>query len=93
MGLSSYDIIKEQTIPYVYPVNTTAATRDIAGLLAEAANLRNMYTIGRLGLFCYISMANAIEKAYILAQIIADKRLGTPDSKYRHYVDIRNDLW
>jgi hypothetical protein len=74
---------------YVYPISG----QNIDNELDYIASLNNVYSIGRQGLFCYVSMANAWEKADLLADKILNNELDTKEKRLQFYKQVRADLW
>ncbi len=75
----------------VYPVSSKANLTNLTKLFRQAAKLKNFLTVGRLGLFAYISMARAVEMALELV----DNRTGlqSEQDRYDFYQHLREELW
>lgn len=88
-----FEIVKELEEECVYPVATKESISLLKTQLTKISNVNNLYTIGRLGLYCYVSMANAIEKALLFCKRLESRELESPTLKLNFYNEVRSDLW
>jgi UDP-galactopyranose mutase len=84
----SYHGIAEE---YVYPVPTAKQYNKAERLFDWASEVGNLLTIGRQGLYAYISMSNAVEKALMLCDRLGS--LDTKEARRAFYNEVRGDLW
>jgi len=80
-----------RAVDKVYPVSTKNSIERCGFLLKKAADMKNFYTCGRLGLYAYTSMSRAVEMAHETAELI--RRPNTAEERLAHYLKLRSNLW
>ena len=76
----------------VYPVPTIMNNERFEKQLDYVSGIQNFWTAGRLGLYAYISMSNATEKARLLAHLIKSEHVSNKWKRV-YYSKCRADLW
>ncbi len=75
----------------IYPISSHENLINLDNILAEASKINNFITIGRLGLYAYISMSRAVEMVFQLSQSMED--LNNSAERLDFYQSLRKDLW
>jgi len=76
---------------FCYPISSQQNIDTLEKILNKASNINNFYSIGRLGLFAYISMTRAIQIALELSNNI--DKLSSPADKMTFFKKLREELW
>jgi len=81
----------ERTNRHVYPVATPESEAGTDMLLEAAAKIRNFVTVGRLGLYSYISMDTCVNQCFEIFKLILNEKFFDmgPDERLNEYRRIR----
>lgn len=75
----------------IYPLSSGKNLDNLNGLIEKAAELNNFFTLGRLGIFAYVSMSRAVEMAFELMNNM--ESLTDKQAKVNFYNSLRSQLW
>ncbi len=83
---------KVSNFDYVYPISSASMLKTYDSLINKVAQIDNLVTFGRLGLYSYISMCTAINQAADVAENLTAILGMEHDERYKYYKKLREKL-